>query len=147
MADAREKAEAFLARLDYTDLAFYSAERRENVAVFRYAPVQDGVMRPDDALSVSVAMDDGSVYALDATGYSPRAVELSWETDEEAALATLPEGVQAVSTRRLILKSPGGSYLPCWELNIRSGEGDAGARVYVDADTGRQCRVDLGAAA
>jgi len=147
MPDAREKAEAFLARMDYTDLAFYSSERRENVAVFRYAPVQDGVMRPDDALSVSVAMDDGSVYALDATGYSPRAVELNWETDEEAALATLPEGVQAVSARRLILKSPGGSYLPCWELNIQSAEGNAGARVYVDAGTGRQCRVELGAAA
>ena len=147
MDAARQQAESFLARMDYTDLAFYTAERRENVAVFSYAPVQEGVMRPDDALSVSVALDDGSVYALDATKYNPRAVELSWETDEEEALATLPEGAQAASARQLILKSPGGSYLPCWELDIPGDGGDAGARVYVDARTGRQCRIELGAAA
>jgi len=146
MDEAQLRAERFLARMDYTDLALYSIGRRDNVAVFQYAPIQDGVMRPDDALSISIALDDGSVYALDATKYSPRAVELDWETDEEQALSTLPEGVTAVSTRRLILKSPGGSYLPCWEVNILSDEGDEGARVYVDARTGRQFRVELGAA-
>ena len=101
-------------------------------------------MRPDDALNISIAMDDGSVYAFDATHYSARTVALDWETDEDEARETLPGGVEAVSARRLILKSPGGTYLPCWELACEDESG--GARVYVDARTGRQCRVELGAA-
>ena len=141
---AREKAEAFLTRMGYEDLALYEAGGGENVAVFVYAPTQEGVMRPDDALRISIALDDGSVYALDATRYSSRAAELSWDTDEESALATLPPGTEAASARRLIMKSPGGTYLPCWELTI-PGEGESGpaARVYVDARTGRQCRVEI----
>ncbi|MCR5843290.1 MAG: hypothetical protein K6G66_04965, partial [Oscillospiraceae bacterium] len=61
------------------------------------------------------------------------------------ALATLPEGVAGASARRLIIKSPGGSYLPCWELSV-TGEGESGAsaKIYVDARTGRQCKVELG---
>ena len=114
--------------MGYADLALYEAGGSDYVAAFRYAPTQDGVMRPDDALSISVALDDGSVYAFDATKYSARAIELSWNTDEEAARETLPSGVEAVSARRLIRKSPGGNYLPCWELTIGDGE----ARVYVD---------------
>lgn len=142
---AQERAEAFLARMGYEDLALYEAGGSDTVAAFVYAPTQDGVMRPDDALRVSIAMDDGSVYAFDATKFSARAVELSWDTGEDAALATLPEGVEAASARRLIVKSPGGTYLPCWELSIPgAGEDDAGARVYVDARTGRQCKVELG---
>ena len=71
-------------------------------------------------------------------------MELNWETDEDAALATLPEGVQAASTRPLIIKSPGGSYLACWELTIPGGDaGSPGARVCVDAGTGHQCKVEL----
>lgn len=142
---AQEKAEAFLKRMGYEDLALYASGGTDTVAAFVYAPTQDGVMRPDDSLRISIALDDGGVYAFDATKYSARAVELSWDTDEEAALATLPEGVQAVSARPLIVKSPGGSYLACWELTIPGEDsGTPGARVYVDAGTGRQCRVELG---
>ena len=140
--DAQKKAEEFLARMDYTDLALDTAGGSETVAVFHYAPVQDGALRPDDGLRISIALDDGSVYALDATKYSPWAVEVDWETDEEAALATLPAGAEPVSTRRLIVKSLGGSYLPCWEIRCTDDSG-AGARVCVNAETGRQYRVEL----
>ena len=141
---AQEKAEAFLERMGYADLMLYASGGSDTVAAFVYAPTQDGVMRPDDALKISVALDDGSIYAFDATKYSARALELSWNTDEDAALSTLPEGLQAVSTRPMIVKSPGGAYLPCWEMTvIGEDDGSPGARVYVDAGTGRQCKVEL----
>ncbi len=144
LEQAQEKAEAFLERMGYEDLSLYASGGTDTVAAFVYAPTQDGVMRPDDALRISIALDDGSVYSFDATKYSARAVELNWETDEDAALATLPEGVQAASTRPLIIKSPGGSYLACWELTIPGGDaGSPGARVCVDAGTGHQCKVEL----
>lgn len=142
---ARERAEAFLEKMGYTDLALYDEGGDEYIARFLYAPTQDGVMRPDDALSLAVALDDGNVYSFDATRYSGRTVELDWRVDEEEALATLPEGVRAISTRQLILKSPGGRYVPCWELRC-AGPTEEGARVCVDAETGRQWRVELGQA-
>ena len=142
---AQKQAEAFLKRMGYEDLALFASGGTDTVAAFVYAPTQDGVMRPDDALKISVALDDGSIYAFDATKYSARAVELSWDTDEDAALATLPDGTQAVTARPLIIKSPGGSYLACWELTIPGEDADApGVHVYVDAGTGRQCKVELG---
>ena len=140
---ARERAEGFLERMGYASLALWAEGESGNVALFCYAPTQDGVMRPDDALGVSIALDDGSVYAFDATEYSEKAVELSWQIDEDEAAATLPEGVQAISVRPLILKSPGGRCLPCWELSC-AGPSEEGARVYVDAETGRQWRIELG---
>lgn len=141
---AQEKAEAFLTRMGYEDLSLYASGGSGTVAFFVYAPTQDGVIRPDDALKISVALDDGSIYSFDATKYSTRALEVSWNTDEAAALATLPEGTQAVSARPLIVKSPGGAYLPCWELTVTGeDDGSPGARVYVDAGTGRQCKVEL----
>ena len=141
LEEAQKRAEEFLSRMGYEDLALYAAGG-EPVAVFLYAPTQDGVPRPDDALSISVALDDGSVYALDATKYSPWAVELSWDAEEEDALATLPEGVEAVATRRLIRKTLSGGYIPCWELTCQDDSGET-ARIYVDARTGHQWKVEL----
>ena len=140
--EAQKRAEEFLARMGYADLQLYDTGGSETVAVFRYAPTQDGIMRPDDALSLSVALDDGSIYALDATNYSPWAVDVSWNTDEEEARAVLPEGVEAGEARRLILRTLSGAYLPCWELRCTDEAGES-ASIYVDAETGRQYRIDL----
>ncbi len=139
---ARERAEAFLAGMGYGPLALYEEGGSDYVTAFRYAPTQEGIMRPDDALSISIALDDGSVYAFDATKYRDRAVELDWRVDEEEALSTLSEGVQAESVRQLICKAPGGQYLPCWEIRC-TGPSEEGARVYVDAETGRQWKIEL----
>ena len=140
--EAQKRAEDFLARMGYADLQLFESGGSETIAVFRYAPTQDGVMRPDDALRISIALDDGSVYALDATKYSPWAVDVSWDTDEEEARATLPEGVEAAEARQLILKTLSGAYLPCWELRCTDESGES-ASVYVDARTGRQYKVEI----
>ncbi len=139
--EAREKAEAFLTRLGYEELIL-CAESGDGVTVFHFAPTQDGVVRPDDALSVSVARDDGSIYAFDATRYSDAPLELRWSTDEQTARGTLPEGVEAQSARRVIRKGPGGASRACWELFCTDADGER-ARVYVDADTGRQWMIEL----
>ena len=140
--EAQKRAEDFLVRMGYADLQLFESGGSETIAVFRYAPTQDGVMRPDDALRISIALDDGSVYALDATKYSPWAVDVSWDTDEEEACATLPEGVEAAEARQLILKTLSGAYLPCWELRCTDESGES-ASVYVDARTGRQYKVEI----
>ena len=141
MDEAQKTAEEFLTRMGF-EAERYAGQERGSIAAFVYAPAQDGVMRPDDALNISVALDDGSIYAFDATRWSPEPVELNWSIGETDALATLPEGVNGEFARRLILKSPGGSYRPCWEILCTGEEGER-ALVYVDAETGRQRKVEL----
>ena len=62
--EARERAERFLERLGYENLELYAGETGGGAASFRFAPTQDGVPRPDDALTLSVALDDGTVCAF-----------------------------------------------------------------------------------
>ena len=131
-----------LESLGYEDLALSAENVSETLAIFRYAPEQDGAIRRDDYISISVALDDGSIYSFDASRYSPEKPEIKWNTDEEAALSTLPENVQAENSRKVIIKSPGGKYLGCWEISCISAEGEK-AVVYVDADSGKQCKIEI----
>lgn len=139
--EARIKAEDFLASLGYDDLALSMSHLSETMATFRYAPQQDGAIRRDDYISVSVALDDGSIYSFDATRYSNAVAELSWNIDEQTARKTLPEGVEAESARKVVIKSPGGSYLGCWEFVCSLQEGERMC-IYVDAQSGRQCKIE-----
>ena len=137
-------AEDFLAANGFDGLKLDSAGDNGALAVLRYAPEQDGALRPDDGVMVSVALDDGSVYAFDATNYDAEPVRVSWETDRETALAALPENVTPVSDRRVIRKSPGGTRRACWELVCTGADGED-LRVFVDAATGRQSAIELDA--
>ena len=139
---AREKAESFLSELGYENLALSGEKLSETMAVYRYAPQDDGAVRRDDYISVSVALDDGSIYALDATRYRQQAPELKWSIDEQTARETLPEGLEPDYVRKLIITSPGGSYLPCFELGCSGQKGER-VSIYVNADTGRQCKIEL----
>ena len=139
---SRQSAEEFLQKLGYESLGLSREDISETLASYRYAPEQDGALREDDYISISVALDDGSIYAFDATRYSAERAELQWKTDEEAARKTLPEGLEASSVRKVIIKSPGGSYIGCWELLCEDPEGGS-VKLYVDAATGRQCRIEL----
>ena len=139
---ARERAERFLEKVGYADLTLCDESGSESIAVFSCAPAQDGVPRVDDALTISIALDDGSVYAFDATRFRDEPLELRWNTDEAEARETLPEGIEAESARRVIRRSPGGNSVACWELACVDMDGNR-ARVYVDARSGRPWAIEL----
>ena len=139
-------AENFLAANGYEGLKLDSAGDNGALAVLRYAPEQDGALRPDDGVMVSVALDDGAVYAFDATNYDAEPVSVSWDTDRETARAALPENATPVSDRRVIRKSPGGTRRAAYEFVCTGTEGET-LRIYVDAATGRQSAIELAAPA
>ena len=139
-------AESFLEANGFDGLKLDSAGDNGALAVLRYAPEQDGALRPDDGVTISVALDDGSIYAFDATNYDTERAAVSWETDRETARAALPENVTPVSDRRVIRKSPGGTRRAFWEFVCTGADGED-LRILVDAATGRQSAIELGAAA
>lgn len=138
--DAPAVAERFLEDNGFAGLRLDSAGDNGALAVLHYAPEQDGALRVDDGVTVSVALDDGAVYAFDATRYDPERAAVSWETSIEDARAALPENAAAVSERRVIRDSPGGSPRAQYEFVCEGSEGER-VRIYVDAATGRQSEI------
>ena len=139
---AREIAERFLKEQGYEELALCESAGNEAVAAFRYAPTTQGVPRRDDYISISVALDDGSIYAFDATRYRDEEAEPVWSTDEETARSVLPQGLSVLRSGRVILRSAGGKSRPCYEFDCADGEGTR-VRIYVDAESGRQYKIEL----
>ena len=140
--EAQKIAESFLTANGFEDLSPERSGGTDAVASFVYVPIQEGAARLADGVTISVALDDGSLYAFDATRYDPEPVELDWNTDEETARAALPDNVTEESARKVILHSPGGRPLACWEFGCTGLDGEA-VRIYVDASDGRPCRIEL----
>ena len=139
---AEEIAQDFLKARGYDSLSLGERGGSGSVASFRFVPVQDGALRIDDYISVSVALDDGSIYSYDATRYSDDAPEIDWSCDEETARGSLPDNVSVSGSRKVIVQRPGGEYMACYEFDCTGSEGES-LRIYADGSDGRQCRIQL----
>ncbi len=137
---ARAAAEDFLQSRGYGELRLLDQEQSACLARFRYAREQDGALCPDCALSLSIALDDGSLYAFDASRYDPTPLSLSWTLDEDSARKALPEGLESAEAERMVLRSPGGLALPCYVFRAPDGEGRT-VEIAVSAETGKQLRI------
>ena len=139
---AEEIAQDFLKARGYDSLSLSERGGNGSVASFRFVPVQDGALRVDDYISVSVALDDGSIYSYDATRYSDDVPKLDWSCDEETARGSLPDNVSVIGSRKVIVQRPGGEYMACYEFDCTGSEGES-LRIYADGSDGRQCRIQL----
>lgn len=139
---ARQRAEEFLSKLGLEEMALISYSDTGTVASFNFAQVQDDALRLDSGVKVSVALDDGSIYAYNGEDYSYETAELSWNTNEETAAQQLPESVSSEGVRRVTIQSEGGREIPCYEFSCLNAQGE-NLKIYVDAQTGKQCRIDI----
>lgn len=141
-AEARSVAADFLRGHGYEGLSPAGEEQDGAVLHLKYCGSQDGADCPDNALRVSVALDDGSVCGFDASDYCPDLADVSWNLSAEEAASALPEGLTLQETRRLICKSEGKRDRACYAFFCQDADG-RGVTIYVDAATGRQCRIEL----
>ena len=139
---ARQKAEEFLSSLELEELALVSYSDSGTIASFNFAQVQDGALRLGSGVKVSVALDDGSIYSYNGEDYSYEEAELNWNTDQETAAGQLPENVSSQGQRRVTIESEGGRELPCYEFSCVGSQGES-LTIYVNAETGKQCRIDI----
>lgn len=141
-AEARQIGEDFLRRHGYGDLILSSEENSGTILSLRFCRRQDGADCPDNAVTLAVALDDGSIYSFNAESYRPEDAEVAWNVDQESAAGALPEGLTVQETKKLICKSAGQRDLACYAFFCQDADGRA-VTVYVDASTGRQCRIEL----
>ena len=142
LEQARQAAVKFLEQLELEELALVSYNDSGTVASFNFAQTQDEALRLDSGVKVSVALDDGSIYAYNAVNYSTQSAQVSWNVGEEEARTRLPENVSCEGSRKVILRSAGERDLPCYAFNCVDSQGQ-GLTIYVNADTGKQCRIDI----
>ena len=141
--EGKERAGEWLETLGYEGLALCSSEQRGPLLLCRYAPVTDGVRALDRSLYLTVALDDGSLYALNAVELERRETSYDWPITEADARAAVPEGLTLWQLGKVSVESPGGRGTPCYELVCFNRQGET-VTVYVNAETGRQQEILVG---
>ncbi len=130
-------AEKFLESRGYGGMKEENSSESGNVMSFVFISETQNAARLDAAAKLSVALDDGSIYAFSIENYDADGEELVWKINEEDAKKALPAGKNAKGVRKTVIKSSGGRAVPCYELSLE------GARVYVNAETGKQQGIVL----
>jgi germination protein YpeB len=137
---AGEKAVAFAERLGYQSLkpVWYNDDRA--VAYVNLAPVVNDVTYYTDLVKVKVALDDGEVLGLEATGYCMRhCVRALTPTISEKTAKSLVSKKLTVENVRLALIPDGETEAFCFE--VHGGYKGLDYFVYVDAHDGHQVDV------
>ena len=139
---ARAAAEDFLSRLGFSELTLSHRETAGAVMRYEYVPVMDGAMCIDNCVTISVAMDDGGIFAFNAENYDSEKPELRWNFSDGELRSKLPEDLEVLSAAKVVIRSAGMLNVPCYEYVCRDAKG-RGVRIYVDADKGTQCRIEV----
>ncbi len=138
------KAEELLENAGYPDMRLVSTYRVNSVLTASYAPMSaDGVLLDTEKVTVSVAADNGELYAFNATDYLENhgTVLTKPEITQEKARQALPETL-TVTDCRLTLCPTYTSERLCYDFDCISPDGDE-LRILVDASTGRQFEIVL----
>lgn len=139
--EAQKVAHEFLEKHGYTELALEGSEVSGGMARMRFVAEHDGAVYIDNAVTLSVALDDGAVCAFDASDYTPETVESAWGISESDASALAPEGLDVRDVRRVVIRSDGGRSIACYELGGTDGEREV--KIHLNADSGRQERIEV----
>ena len=123
-----------------------SSSEDGGLAAFTFAGSENGVMYPADAVSISIALDDGSVCSYDATEYilnhTERDLGEPAVTAEQAAEA-LPDDLEAAEPKLTAALTEGGGERLCYVFPCEAEDGSQ-VTVYVDAKTGAQAKIEIG---
>ena len=97
----------------------------------------------DHEIAVGVALDDGSICALDLSAAGGEAETGEWPFSEEEAKATVPEALHLRHVRRVTIAGADGQSVACYELDCLD-DGGKRVRVYVNAQSGKQQEIMIG---
>lgn len=137
--EGQAAAEAFLAQQGLERLTLDESRRSGALLLLRYASGTGDVTHLDQSVRVTVALDDGSIYAYDARALRSDSVAAGWD-GENPPEGWLPAELALEGTRKVTLRSPGGQSVPCWELSCQAPEGRS-VTLYINALTGKQQEI------
>ena len=137
---AEQIAADFLAGAGFEHMQLSESSQHGAVAAMCFVCTQEDAACLDSCINIAVALDDGSIYAFDATGMRTADESLQWTITKEEAEQKLPTGLSLQESRKVTYKSPGGSSVPCYELKCSDEKGRE-VKLYINADTGLQQEI------
>ncbi len=140
---AKKAAEEALRALGYEGLRWESSETEGNVLRLTGSAETDGVTGLDREITLSVALDDGSLCALDLSRAAGESAQSEWLYDEALAREAVPPGLHLRRVRRVTVAGPDGTSLACYELQCLDDEAKR-VSIFLNADTGKQEEISIG---
>ncbi len=138
-------ARDFLASHGFGEMYLASSERIGSVQTMKFECVENGVRCMNDSVRVSVAGDDGGIYAYDATehvrvhGTYPA---VSTAVSESAARAVLPSTLNVLDAQLCYAPADDENSVLCYGFDCTGSDGEK-LLILVDAQSGRQFDVFL----
>lgn len=136
---AVENAQAFLRTLGLPEMRASYHTEYESILTINFHSFENDVLAYPDLIKVGIALDDGSVVRLDATGFAMNFHErsaVSPSIDAETARNTLPS---TLNVRREILcyiPTTGHHEVLCWEFQCVSAD-ERQVLQYINCETGQ----------
>ncbi len=143
-ADELEKAAlGFLKKQGFSELHKLSEEYSDGVLYLKYCLLYKGTPCEGDCIKIGIAADDLGLYSYDATAHvnAPEHCGSSKAVSIAQAKSALPDNVCLVSDSTVYVESADGERL-CYAFSCTADNGDK-LSILVDAETGRQLRIDI----
>jgi hypothetical protein len=140
---ALQKATACLAKRGYTDMQPTYWVKTDGRTLFNFAYQTKGVRCYPDLIKVGVAMDNGDIVELSASGYLMNHISRSFATPKytkEAAQKKVSPKLKVTASRQALIPTSGLKEVLCWEYTCTGEKGDR-VLVYIDCATGMEQQI------
>lgn len=144
-SELEQIARDFLASHGFGEMYLASSERIGSVQTMKFECVESNVRCISDSVRISVAGDDGGIYAYDATehvrvhGTYPA---VSAAVSESAARAALPSALKVIDAQLCYAPADDENSVLCYGFDCTGSDGEK-LLILVDAQSGRQFDVFL----
>lgn len=144
IAQATQKALAFLESRGIYSMTTSYFEKSNNVATINFAYVQDNVKCYSDLIKVRVALDNGSIVGFESKGYlmshSERALNAP-ALNEEQARASISPNLEVEMTGLALIPKDSLEEVLCYEF--KGNHNGKNFIIYINADNGREENILL----
>lgn len=139
--EAIKKATQFLSDKGYTKIkeSYYSTN--DGICTINFAYYENGITYYTDLIKVSVALDDGSITAFDATGYitnhTERKIPEKISYTEAQAQKLLKKELKVISSKKTFIPTEWETEIFVYEYHCKAPDGNE-ILVYIDPVTGQE---------
>ena len=144
-AELEQRARDFLEARGFENMHLASSERRSSVLTMEFQCTEGDIRCEGDSVMISMAADDGQVYAYDASkhlgnhGEHPSAENV---VGEDTARKALTSELEVKSSSLCYAETDGGGERLCYDFECTEPDGQP-LHVFVDAKTGSQFRIKI----
>ncbi len=141
---ATEHASDFLKKNGFEDLDLFESAQYDNIGVFTFVSIIDGVRVYPDAIRMKVALDNGEVIGFSARDYlaahKQRKIPSPKISKVEASKMLNP-GLEVQEDRLALITNEFGEEVLCYEF-LGTIENDT-YRIFINADTNEEEKVEM----